>query len=74
MAASITSGANPPAYVGVNNANGGYTLVQIAKVLEPSLADDAKVKATRARIEQAVAVQQIQAMISQVRSKADVSF
>ena len=63
-----------PAYVGVNNANGGYTLVQIAKVLEPSLADDAKVKATRARIEQAVAVQQIQAMVSQVRSKADVSF
>ena len=62
-----------PAYVGVNNANGAYTLVQVGKVIEPSLADETKLKATRARIEQAVAVQQIQAMVSQVRSKADVS-
>ena len=63
-----------PAYAGIDNPNGGYTLIQIAKVVEPSLADEAKVKAARARIEQAAALQQVQAMVAQVRSQADVSF
>lgn len=62
-----------PAYVGVDNANGGYVIVQIAKVVEPSLADEAKLKATRVRVEQTVALQQMQALIAQTRGKADVS-
>ncbi len=62
-----------PSYAGVNNPNGGYTLVQVAKVVEPAAADDAKVKQLGARIEQSQAMQQIQAMLSQARSKADVT-
>ncbi len=62
-----------PSYAGIDNPNGGYTLIQIAKVVEPSLADDTKVKAMRARIEQSMAMQQIQAMLAQVKSKADVT-
>ncbi|HEX9392514.1 MAG TPA: SurA N-terminal domain-containing protein [Usitatibacteraceae bacterium] len=62
-----------PSYVGVNNPGGGYVLVQVAKVIAPPPADDAKVKALRARIEQALAIQQIQAVLSQVRNKADVT-
>ena len=62
-----------PSYAGIDNPNGGYTLIQIAKVIEPSLTDEAKLKAMRARLEQSLALQQIQAMVTQVRSKADVS-
>jgi peptidyl-prolyl cis-trans isomerase D len=62
-----------PAYVGVDSPNGGYLLVQVAKVVEPPLADETKVRSTRARMEESQALQQIQAMLSQVRSKADVT-
>ena len=73
-AAMKANAKSMPAYAGIDNPNGGYTLIQIAKVVEPSLADEAKLKAARARIEQAAALQQVQAMVAQVRSQADVSF
>ena len=62
-----------PAYVGVENPDGGYLLVQIAKVIEPAPADEAKLKATSTRLTQSQAQQQLQSIVSQMRTKVDVS-
>ncbi len=61
-----------PAYAGVENPGGGYTLIQIAKVLEPNLADESKAKASRQRVAQSLAQQEFQAMLASLREKANV--
>ncbi len=62
-----------PAYVGVVNPNGGYLLVQIAKVIPPAISDEAKLKATSTRLTQSQAQQQLQSMVANMRTKVDVS-
>ena len=62
-----------PAFVGVDNANGGYTLIQISKVIEPALTDDAKLKAAKTRVEQAVTQQKLQATVAALRATSDVT-
>jgi peptidyl-prolyl cis-trans isomerase D len=62
-----------PTFVGVDNANGGYTLIQISKVIEPVLTDDAKLKAAKARVEQAMTQQKLQATVAALRATSDVS-
>jgi peptidyl-prolyl cis-trans isomerase D len=62
-----------PAFVGVDNANGGYTLIQISKVSEPAVTDEAKLKAAKARVEQAVIQQKLQATVAALRATSDVT-
>ncbi len=62
-----------PMFVGVDSANGGYTLIQISKVIEPALTDDAKLKAARTRVEQAMTQQKLQATVAALRATSDVS-
>jgi peptidyl-prolyl cis-trans isomerase D len=61
-----------PAFVGVE-APTGYTLVQIAKVVEPVLSDEAKLKATKQRVDQSFTQQQLLSTVAALRAKTDVS-
>jgi peptidyl-prolyl cis-trans isomerase D len=62
-----------PTFIGVDSANGGYTLIQISKVIEPAVTDEAKLKAAKARVEQAMTQQKLQATVAALRATADVS-
>ncbi len=62
-----------PSYVGVENPNGGYFLVQVAKVIAPPASDEAKLKATSTRLTQSQAQQQLQSIVTSMRTKIDVS-
>jgi peptidyl-prolyl cis-trans isomerase D len=61
-----------PAFVGVE-APTGYTLVQIAKVVEPALSDEAKLKATKQRVDQSFTQQQLLSTVAALRAKSDIS-
>ncbi len=61
-----------PAYIGIANPQGGYTLVQISKVIEAPLGDAAKLKSTQQRLEQAVGQQEMQSLLAALRKDTDV--
>jgi peptidyl-prolyl cis-trans isomerase D len=61
-----------PAYVGVENPGGGYTIVQVSKVVDVA-ADEEKSKAANLRVDQAVGQQQLISLIAQLRAKSDIS-
>ncbi len=61
-----------PVYVGTENPGGGYVLVQVAKVNDAPLVDDAKLQNTRTRVAQAVNQQEIIATLAQIRAKSNV--
>jgi peptidyl-prolyl cis-trans isomerase D len=61
-----------PTFVGVDNANGGYTLIQISKVIEPAVTDEAKLKAAKTRVDQAVTQQKLQATVAALRATSNV--
>jgi peptidyl-prolyl cis-trans isomerase D len=71
-AAMKASATTFPTFIGVDNANGGYTLIQISKVIEPAVADEAKLKAAKTRVEQAVTQQKLQATVAALRATSDV--
>ncbi len=62
-----------PAFVGTENPGGGYSLIQVAKVIDAPATDDAKVKAARQRIAQSVAQQEMLGMVTMARAKTSVS-
>jgi peptidyl-prolyl cis-trans isomerase D len=62
-----------PVVVGVDNPAGGFSLVQIAKVIDAPPADETKTKALKSRIAQTFAQQEIQSMIAEARRKTSVS-
>ena len=62
-----------PAYIGVENPNGGYILVQVAKVIVPTTFDDAKLKAVSTRLMQSQAQQQLQSIIASMRTRVKVT-
>ncbi len=62
-----------PAFAGTDNPGGGYSLIQVAKVIEAPLADEAKLKATRTRVSQAIAQQEMLSLLAEMRAKSDVS-
>jgi peptidyl-prolyl cis-trans isomerase D len=72
-AAMKASAKTLPTFIGVDNPNGGYTLIQISKVIEPAVTDEAKLKAAKTRVEQAVTQQKLQATVAALRAAADVS-
>ncbi len=64
--------AKLPAYAGIENPQGGYTLVQISKVIPAPAGDEAKIKSYRQRIEQVIAQQEMQSVLSMLRKDADI--
>ena len=66
------STAKLPTYLGIANPQGGYTLVQVSKVIETPVGDEAKLKSHHQRLEQAVAQQEMQSLLAVLRKDADV--
>lgn len=62
-----------PAYAGTDNPAGGYSLIQVAKIIEAPVADEAKLKATSTRVAQAQTQQEMMSVLAQMRAKSDVS-
>ena len=62
-----------PAYAGTENPGGGFSLIQVAKVIEAPAADEAKLKATRSRVAQAMSQQEMTSLLAQMRTKVDVT-
>lgn len=68
--------ANPmnlPAFVGSADPAGSYTLIKIAKLIEPSAADEAKLNATRTRLQQNIGQTELVSMLAQMRKEGNVS-
>jgi peptidyl-prolyl cis-trans isomerase D len=65
--------AKLPVVVGVDNPAGGYSLVQVAKVLDAPPADEAKAKALKSRIAQSFSQQEVISMIAEARSATKVN-
>jgi len=62
-----------PAYAGSDNPAGGYTIVQVAKVIEAKVADEARMKAITARVTQTVSQQEFLSLLNVARTKTDVT-
>ena len=62
-----------PAYAGTENPGGGFSLIQVAKVIDAPAADEAKLKATRNRVAQAMSQQEMTSLLAQMRTKVDVT-
>ena len=62
-----------PAFTGTENPGGGFSLIQVAKMIEAPVADEAKLKATRSRLAQAVTQQEMMSLLAQMRTTSDVS-
>ncbi len=68
--------ANPkslPTYVGYADPSGSYVLIQIAKVIDATAADDAKLAATQSRLQQTVGQNELVSMLVDLRKEYDVS-
>ncbi len=68
--------ANPkalPTFVGVADPSGSYTLIQVAKVIDAPVPDEAKLAATRARLQQSLGQNELVSMLAQFRKDNDVS-
>ncbi|MEP7156727.1 MAG: SurA N-terminal domain-containing protein [Betaproteobacteria bacterium] len=62
-----------PAYAGTENPGGGFSLIQVAKIIDAPVADEAKLKATSTRVAQAQTQQEMMSVLAQMRAKSDVS-
>lgn len=62
-----------PVYVGTENPGGGYVLVQVAKINDPPVTDDAKLQTTKTRFAQALTQQEILATLAHVRTRSNVT-
>lgn len=62
-----------PSYTGTENPGGGFVLVQVAKVNDAPVIDEAKLQTTRTRIAQALTQQEILSTLAQIRAKSTVS-
>jgi peptidyl-prolyl cis-trans isomerase D len=62
-----------PGYAGTENPGGGYTIVQVAKVLEAPLSDETKLKAARTRVAQTMTQQEVMAIVADARTKTNVT-
>ncbi|MHB1292638.1 MAG: SurA N-terminal domain-containing protein [Sulfuricella sp.] len=62
-----------PAYTGIENPKGGYTLIKVSKVVEPGAIDPAKKKAYANQLRQALAQEYSSAYLASLKQKADIS-
>ena len=68
--------ANPtklPAFTSYADPAGTYTLIQIAKVIDAPPADEAKLTATRTRLQQTVGQNDLVSLLAQMRSEGNVT-
>jgi peptidyl-prolyl cis-trans isomerase D len=68
--------ANPnslPAYVGYADPSGTYALIKVTKVVEAAAPDEAKLTATRQRLQQTQGQKELVSVIAQLRSDVGVS-
>lgn len=61
-----------PAYVGVENAQGGFMLVKITRVVDAETADPAKRKSATEELRQVVGQEELNAFVGSLKLKADV--
>lgn len=64
--------AKLPAYVGITDPQGGYTIVKISKVIDAPAADEAKIASTRQRAEQAYAQEEMMSLMGAMRKQIGV--
>lgn len=62
-----------PAYAGTENPGGGYSIVQVAKVIEAPASDEAKLTAAKNRVGQALTQQEMLSIVADAKSKTSVS-
>ena len=62
-----------PAYTGIENPNGGYTLIKVSKVVEPGAIDPAKMKSYANQLRQALAQEYSSAYLASLKQKANIS-
>jgi len=62
-----------PAYAGTDNPGGGFSLIQVAKIIDAPVADEAKLKASGTRVAQAQTQQEMMSVLAQMRTRSDVS-
>jgi peptidyl-prolyl cis-trans isomerase D len=62
-----------PAYTGIENPKGGYLLIKVSKVVEPSEIDPAKKKSYANQLRQALAQEYSSAYLASLKQKADIS-
>ena len=65
-------GSKLPAYAGVENAQGGFTLLKITRVVEAETVDAARRKAALDELRQMVGQEELNAYVASLRLKADV--
>lgn len=61
-----------PAFLGVADSQGGYTLVRISKIIEAPAPDTAALAALRQRTEQAILQEELGALLAQTRTATGV--
>jgi peptidyl-prolyl cis-trans isomerase D len=62
-----------PAFVGTADPAGSYTLVQVGRVIEASAADEAKLTATRTRLQQTAGQNELVSVLAQLRADGSVN-
>jgi peptidyl-prolyl cis-trans isomerase D len=65
-------GSKLPAYVGVENAQGGYMLVKVTRVVDTETVDAAKRKAATDELRQLAGQEELNAYVGSLKLKADV--
>ncbi|MBL8516351.1 MAG: SurA N-terminal domain-containing protein [Betaproteobacteria bacterium] len=64
--------AKLPAYLGVKDGQGGYTLVRISKIIDPPAPDAATLTSLRQRTEQALLQEELAALLAHARKETGV--
>lgn len=64
--------AQLPAYIGVNDQQGGYVLIRITKVIDAPEPDEAKLASLRQRAEQAHAQEEMMSLVGMMRKQVGV--
>ena len=65
--------AKLPAYAGIENPKGGYTLIKVSKVVESGAIDPEKKKAYASQLRQALAQEYSSAYLASLKQKVDIS-
>jgi len=71
-AAFKASSKNLPAYTGIDNPQGGYSLIRVSKVTDGALNDEAKRRLFVDQLKSVVAQNEFNALVSSLRESADV--
>jgi peptidyl-prolyl cis-trans isomerase D len=72
-AAMRTNPKSLPAYVGYADPSGTYALIKVTKVVDAPTPDEAKLTATRQRLQQTLGQKELVSVIAQLRSDVGVS-